>query len=200
MTQQRIEALLLLLPLLLLGCGSEEGRALCEAIEAQDLEAVEALIAQGADVNEHVRFRGSATRPTLLALSKLRTPSDRREAIAMALIEGGGDPNLSWSFGGGDGSPGETIYVLAVVAEGGSVRVIEGLLDAGARVAGQPRGGAALIAAARANQVEVLRLLIDAGANIDYKDKTGDTPLGAAVKARAQEAIFYLEELGASEW
>ena len=114
--------------------------------------------------------------------------------------EAGGDPNLSWSFGGGDGSPGHTIFVLTVVAGAGRATVVDAMLKAGAEVGGQPRGGDALVAAAGGNHVEVLRILTDAGADLNYKDRSGDTPLGAAVEAGAREAISFLEERGAREW
>lgn len=191
---------LLLLAVLQGACNSEEGRALCEAIEAEDLEAVEALIAEGANVNESVRFRGSTTRPLRVALTNLSIPSERREAIAIAAIQAGGDPDLSWSYGGSsEGSSGYAMYAIIFPARSGSVRTIEALIEAGAQIGG-PTGGEALLAAAAANQVEVLRVLTAAGANVNYKDRSGDTPLGAAVEAGAKEAISFLDELNASEW
>jgi len=196
----RTLAVLILLPFMLAACGSEEGAALCEAINTEDLEAVEALIAQGADVNEHLRFQGNFTQPTRIALSKVTLESERRDAIAIAVLEAGGDPNLAWSFGGGAGSSGHTIFVLTVVAGAGRTAVVDAMLKAGAEVDGQPRGGDALVAAAKGDHVEILSTLIDAGADMNYKNRGGDTPLGAAVEARAREAIAFLEERGAREW
>ena len=198
MKSPRLTLCLLLTAALQSACGSEEGRALCEAVNSADLAAVEALIAQGADVNETVRFQGNFTKPVRIALSHSGM-SERYAAVALAVIAAGGDPNLSWSFGGGDGSPGYTMYALAGVAAGGSAKVVGALLAAGARVEGE-QGGAALVAAARANQVEVLRLLADAGADLNFKERSGDTPLGAAVEAGANEAVSFLEERGAREW
>ncbi len=189
---------LLLAMVFQIACGSDEGRALCEAVNTADLAAVETLIAQGADVNENVRFQGNRTKPVRIALSNSGL-SERYAAIALAVIAAGGEPNLSWSFGGGDGTPGYTMYALAGVARGGSAQVVEALLAAGARVEGE-QGGDALIAAARGNHVEVLRLLADAGADLNFKERSGDTALGAAVEAGAREAIAFLEERGASEW
>jgi ankyrin repeat protein len=91
------------------------------------------------------------------------------------------------------------MYALAGVASGGSTKVVEALLAAGARVDGE-QGGDSLIAAARANHVEVLRLLADAGADLNFKERSGDTPLGVAVEAGAREAVGFLEERGAREW
>jgi len=199
MMRPRCAPLLLLLAVFQGACGSPEGKALCEAAFTRDLEAVEALIAQGADVNETVRFQGSQTKPVRIALGSAHM-GDRGEAIALAVIEAGGDPNLSWSFGGSsEGGRSSTMYALAVVARGGSVKVVDALLKAGATVEGD-QGGEALIAAARTNHVEILRLLADAGAPVNYMDDLADTPLGAAVEAGAREAIAFLEERGAREW
>ncbi len=181
-------------------CGSEEGRALCEAIQTENLDAVRALIANGADGNENVTFEGSMTKPIRLAAMKLDPPNEIRESIAIAVLDAGGDPDLSWSFGGSsEGGKSYTIYALAVVARGGSVKAIEAFVKAGATVEGPP-GGSALVAAARANHVDVLRLLADAGAPLNYMDDMNDTPLGAAVESGAREAIAFLDELGAREW
>jgi len=198
MKRPLLTLLLVLTGALLSACGSEEGRALAEAVNTADLAAVETLIAEGADVNENVRFQGNFTKPVRLALSNSGL-SERHEGIALAVIAAGGDANLSWGSGGGEGDPGYTTYALAIVARGGSAKVVEALLVAGARVEGEP-GGAALIAAARGNHVEILRLLADAGANLNYKERAGDTALGAAVEAGAREAIAFLEERGAREW
>lgn len=151
---------------------SPEVQMLLTAARRGDLAGVEKALADGADINEHLRFQGGSTQPTRVA----------------------------WSFGGGDGSPGNTLYALANVAGTGRTAIVEAMLKAGAEVAGQPRGGDALVAAARGDHVEVLRSLIDAGADMNYKNRSGDTPLGAAVEAGAREAIAFLEQRGVREW
>ena len=185
----------------LVGCGSAEGKALCEAIWTEDVAAVEVLLSQGTDPNERVTFQGRLSSPWRQAINKLDVPTDTRETIALAALEAGGDPNLSWSWsGGGDNPKSYTMYALEIPARGGSVRLVEALIAAGVRVGAEP-GGEALIAAAGAGQVEVLRVLVDAGAPLDYKSSdSGDTPLGAAVDSASREAIDYLDSLGAREW
>ena len=192
MTKLRTGMSLLLLAVILAACASEKGRALREAIRGEDLEVVEALIADGADVNDLMFFEGAVTTPTQIAVQMLSLPNGEQEAITLAVFQNGGDPNLAW------GDP--TMYALAYVARVGSAPVVQAMVDAGADIEGQERGGWALIEAARANHVEVLRILLDARAPLDFKNTMGDTALGAAVDAGAKEAIEFLESQGAREW
>lgn len=190
----------LVLAVSLAGCGSEEGKALCQAVWDEDLEAVESLLARPTDPNEHVTFHGHLSSPWRVAVDKLGLPNEQREAIALAVLEAGGDPDLSW----GNTPPGEAsetihTYALEVPAGGGSTRVVEAMIRAGARVREEP-GGEALVAAARSGQVEVLELLLDAGAPLDFKSQSGRTALGEAVDAVNREAIALLEARGATEW
>ena len=197
----RYTVLLLVLALVPMGCRSEQGSALYEAIDSEDLEAVEVLISQGANVNERFWFQGSLATPMQIALKKLSVANEANEAIALAMIEAGGNPNIAWGVGStSEGEPGESMYALSIVARSGRLGVVEALIEAGANVEGSEQGGKAMIAAAGANRVEVLRVLLDAGADMSYKGDAGNTPLGAAVEAKAHEAIAFLEDRGASEW
>ncbi|MDX1382169.1 MAG: ankyrin repeat domain-containing protein, partial [Thermoanaerobaculia bacterium] len=139
--------------------------------------------------------------PMRLAVTQLDLPTEPREAIALAVLEAGGRPDLVWSMhaGAGENPTVYTTYGLEVPASGGSERLVAALIDAGAPVTGKA-GGAALIRAAANGHVDVLRVLVDAGAPLDHKDEMGETALGAAVTAANREAIELLESAGAREW
>jgi beta-lactamase regulating signal transducer with metallopeptidase domain len=171
---------------------TEADRALLEAAEANDIAAIQELLARGANVNASLSGDGS---PLIAAAGR-----GRMEAVRL-LLDRGADPNLAVS---GDGNP------LIAAAQGGHVEVVQMLLDRDARVNEVVPGDEnALIQAAGAGRVAVVRLLIQRRADVNARvfaepapwRPQGEwrTPLSMARKSKNREVIELLTAAGARE-
>jgi ankyrin repeat protein len=179
---------------LLCGCGAAAGEvdpnevdadgttALHWAVHRGDLDAVQALLAAGADVDAANRY---GVRPAYLA-------AENGDATLMrALLAARADPAAVFAEG-------ETLLMTA--ARTGDVATIEALLEAGADVdATESRGGqTALMLAAAENNAPAIAALLKAGANRDAVEGRGElTALAFAVRAGAVDAVTALLEAGA---
>ena len=97
---------------------------------------------------------------------------------------------------------------LAAAAENGHVQVVEFLIEQGADIDEVgvhdfgdsrkiPREGAPLHKAAARGDVAMAKLLVNKGANINTPDRLGRTPLRRAREEKQEEAVRYLESIGA---
>jgi ankyrin repeat protein len=199
--------------------GKRTGKAfasLHRAVEADDLGEVQRLLAEGAKADradgEHQRRPAHLARsaPVLAALldagAKVDGPDKHGNtplmlaaqgghpgALAMVqlLIERGADLNKR--------ARGSQQTPLTAAAGGGELDIVEGLLEAGAKV--RCKDYSPLHAAAAKGRVEVIKRLLDAGAEVDAWSHDGvgkRTPLGEAACCGHLEAARLLLAAGAS--
>lgn len=166
---------------------------LAEAAMKQDISAVRALLAQGADVNAPgndgtpalhwiVRVDDVETARLLVRAGADATRADRygvtplylacangNAAMIRLLLEGGADPNKS-------DPTGETPLMTAVRA--GTLDAVRVLLERGAMLdARDPTfQQTALMLAVRQNHPEVVRFLVQRGADVNARTRTGEPP------------------------
>lgn len=163
----RAIALALTLQMGILGgaSGEEMGVMLIRAVEQGDLDAVDAAIANGDDLEQ----RDAARRTPLLIAVRLD-----RVAIALALIAAGADVNAKDAI---DDTP-----FLYAGAEGRNA-ILRAILASGrANLADTNRyGGTALIPAAHHGHPETVRLLLATDIDIDHVNRLGWTALMEAV-------------------
>ncbi|MCP5086108.1 MAG: ankyrin repeat domain-containing protein [Rhodobacteraceae bacterium] len=155
-----------LLPLLLLASSlSVSATPLQKAIEARDVEAVQALLQQGADVNELGDYGETALTAAILSGSDAIVP--------LLLDSGAGIANRN--------SGGFTPLHAAAYTNNESVAAL--LVERGASIDDQQNkaGVTALSIAAEENHLGVARVLTDHGAGVDLADMNGYTPLTRAI-------------------
>lgn len=143
------------------------GARLVEAARANDLEAVRALLARGANVDDGVDGDGTAL---------IVAAGQGNLHMVDALLQMGATVDKCWS---GDGN------ALIAAATKGRTEVVARLLQAGAHVdAICPYDETALINASRAGHLDVVRQLVERGANVNlgaWADaKRWRTPLNQA--------------------
>ena len=163
---------------------------LLDSIEKDDVDAVAALLARGANVDARARFRGAACCLTALGLAALRNRLD----IATRLIEAGADVNAR----GLDGGPTPLHWAAAERARD----TAEALLAAGAdvnAVAGNDHHRTPLHMAVDRMFADdgVAQLLIGRGANVNARTKSGETPLHQAVWRSGHRLATALLDAGA---
>lgn len=192
------------------------GNALVEAAGAGDLQAVEGLLAEGANPDGFAAD-GKPRRPLVAAVDA------GSQIILEVLLKAGADPNLANPIqpgGKGGHSPlvqavlngraplvrtllgkgakpnhpdGQRRYPLSVAAGTGSVELTNILLAAGAG----PKWGAPLTAAAEGNHVDLIEILAAKGADPNATTYHGIAPLFAAAQANHVAAIKALLARGA---
>lgn len=160
--------------------------ALTEAIERRDVDAVEQLLAAGADPNG----RNNAWSP-LTASVVADTVEGRHSDLTRRLLRAGADPNPA----------GVPPIVKTVNQQGRRDELIDVLLDAGADInATDPRTGSTLLheAAALYDDPALVSRLLDAGARIDARDHRDRTPLQLAAGAHHGQVTVALLAAGAT--
>ena len=148
-----------------------------------DVEAVRALLREGADVN-------AAQGDGMTALHWASLEGDR--AMAEVLLYAGASVSAMTRLG--DYTP------LHLAAQGGHDQVVTALLKAGADANARTATGAAtpLHFAAGAGSVEAVNALLDAGALVDEPERQwGHTPLMWAAEANRVDAVSALLARGA---
>ncbi len=158
-----------------------DGLALVAAAKAADVEAVQRLLEQGADVDE--RQPDGAT-----ALHWAAFRDDQR--IAAMLIGAGAGVNAANELGA---TP------LWIAAENGSAPMVERLLAAGADAnVTLPEGETPLMTASRSGSAGGVRALIDAGADVNAAERSrGQTALMWAVAQGHDDVAGILVRHGA---
>jgi len=179
---QRFIAGLLLVLLATTLSASPAGTSLADASGRGDVQAVRALVQQGADVNA----RGvDGTSPLHHAVS-----SDHLD-VADLLLKAGANVAAADRYG---------VTPLSLAALNGNASIIRRLLDAGADPnAADPTGETALMTAAKTGMPDAMRVLVDAGARVDARDtQFQQTALMLAVRENHPAAVTFLLERGAA--
>ena len=187
-------------------------RALVAAIRSRDVSAARAAIAAGASLTarlpvvedsfENRRQGGLEYQTAVWVIVRemvgmtFTGPGGEDRAklveIARAIFEAGGDPNASVSV-----RRGRKHLIEDAVSYGGP-ELIQVMVDAGLDVRGEA-AGSALLSACYVERDDVALTLIRAGANVNYRSRTGETPLAAAVSNRRVALIDALKRAGATE-
>jgi uncharacterized protein len=158
------------------------GAGLQQAVERNDLTAVNRLIRAGADAK---RANGYGVTPLHLAAT------NGNAAMIDRLIAAGADPNAALPDG-------ETVLMTA--ARTGRADAMATLIRHGANVHARERlkGQTALMWAAAENNADAIRVLVEAGAKVSERSKSGAfTPLLFAVRGGHGAAVKALIDAGA---
>lgn len=156
-----------------------QNQILLQAIKNQDLEGVNAALANGADANA-----GYPNYFPALVLAASRG----NLAIFNTLLEAGADVNL-------DTGEGETALMYAAV--GGHLEMAQILIKKGADVNvqdGGDAGGTALMNAAAGGHIEIVKLLLANGADASTKNLYGDTALTLAQQNGYPQIVELLKQ------
>jgi ankyrin repeat protein len=141
-------------------------RPMYEAIAANNVSAVRALIAQGFDTRQIVDDRGNQAIDIAIEMG---APD-----VCALLLESVGDTELERKW---------LARMLYPAIENGSTATVRLLLAAGADPSASPYATPVLSLAVRKGDAELVGVLIAAGAPVDVTDSAGDTPLYSAVVA-----------------
>jgi uncharacterized protein len=155
-----------------------------QAVQANDLTAVRALLADGATAKTTVN---AVTRYGVTPLTLAAINGDA--AIVGHLLRAGANPNAAMPDG-------ETVLMTA--ARTGRADVIEALVKAGADVHAREgaKGQTALMWAAADDNADAIKALVAVGAKLDDRSKGGFTPYLFAVRGGHLAAVRALLELG----
>ena len=153
---------------------------LLAAVQEGDAAAVQALLADGADVN-----RPAADGATALHwAARLDLPG-----VARVLLAAGADAGAANAFG---------VTPLALAAVNGSAAMLDTLLRAGGDPNAPGAGGeTALLTAARAGRADAVRTLVAHGADVNAAQRAGQTPLMWAAAEGHIETLRALIDAGA---
>ena len=186
--------------------GGPNEEALVAATLAHDAGKVQQLLTAGADPNKAVTHAGQNQSAWSLALERFNPKQDRQAQIdiVQAMLKSGADPDSAWGTNGGDvpqtlSSVGRrsfsTRFPIDLAMYAGDPAVVGAILRTKPQAAG---GAAALAVAIERRQNDVAHLLVEAG--IDVNSNYGAlTPLLAAIEARDEAMVTYLEQHGARE-
>jgi ankyrin repeat protein len=153
---------------------------LVKAARACDLDEIERLATDGADVN--ARFDDSST-PLMIAVG------DGDMEMVSALFGRGAAVDPA-------NNAGATALMIATIE--GHLEIVRALLERGVQVNAQDeRGWTALRFAVSMNETEILRLLLDAGADVNLADKDGATALMQAAGENSTRSLKALLDAGA---
>ena len=141
-------------------CSDDGTTPLHWAVEYDDLEDVDLLVKAGAHVDALDRYRMT---PLFYAVT------NRDALITERLLAAGANPN-------GSGQSGDTLLMIA--ARGGSVDVLQALLEKGASVKATDEVAqeTALMWAVRSNNVKAVKILLDRGADVNARTREGEMP------------------------
>ena len=153
---------------------------LVEAVQRQDLEAVESLLVEHANVDAP---QADGATPLAWAAHWDALP------IADLLIRAGANVNAPNDLG---------VTPLMLASSNGSAPMVDKLLQARADpTVARPTGETALMMASRSGTVAVVRLLIAQGADVNAATTRGHTALMWAAAERHSDVVRVLAEFGA---
>jgi len=161
---------------------ADEETALLFAAMRGDVEAVNALLDNGADVN--VKHEDGWNGLMLAAVNG-------HSLVVQALLDKGAKVDAKENL------MGQTALIWAV--KGGHAAIVKILLKAGANVNDRDKfGGTALTRAASNGQAQILNTLLEAGADINAREYDGDTAVIEATAEGHLEIIQALLKAGAN--
>lgn len=153
---------------------------LADAAQRQDVAAVKALIAEGADLNA-----AQADGMTALHWAVYHDDFSTTEE----LVKAGADVKAANRYG---------VTPLSLGCVNGNTKIVELLLSHGADVdATLPGGETALMTAARTGKTGPVKALLDHKANVNAKERTGQTAIMWAAAEGHAEVVKLLIEAGA---
>ena len=167
------------------GDKTQRTMALISATWANDLETIQQLLKEGADINGYKKHI-----PLLDATAWYR--DEKSLEVAKFLIQAGADPNRS--------VPGKDTALINVCYNKEKVSLIPLLLEAGADVNKQGREGRTAIGVLSDTEgvsVEAVKQLLKAGANPNIKNEFGGTALTLALHQENYDLVPLLIEAGA---
>ena len=169
------------LPALAVEVRAADDTQLADAAMRRDLTAVQALLAQGVDVDAP----GSDGTPALHWFVRVGDAGAVR-----LLLDAGARATLATRLG---------VTPLALASANGDAATMALLLDAGAEVnAVDPAGETPLMVAIRTGEIAAVRLLLDRGATVDARDRASQqTPLMIAVRENRPAIVQLLVARGA---
>ena len=155
------------------------------AIEDGNVQLIEMLIQQGADINHKCGF---GVVPLLVAVR-----NDDIQTVNL-LLEHGADPNFCTQ----KHAKGKTILMESV--QRNNKEITEALLNANARVNDITKisGNSALILATVHGSIECIKILLQRGSNLDHQNYNGETALCMAAILGSVESIEILLQHNAS--
>ena len=161
-------------------------QALHAAIRSRDVEAAEAAIKAGANVNEEERTTG--LRPLSLAIG-----FGNVAAVRLLLKHGAGShaSDLSHNL---DESLGGFVEVTRLLLEHGADPNAPPPTDDGTPASRTP-----LMAAVALGRIKIAQALLDAGADPDRRNDKGETALDLAIKAENDELVDLLRKVTSKE-
>ncbi len=202
----------------------QDGDELIEAVQHQDLDAVKKLVEAGVDVNyqepsyatpgltiacmynyaDIAKYLVAKGADVNLKNKDGDTPlmaaaSSSKELVEL-LLEKGADVRAA----GRDSLTALTHAITGVLAERVTTDVAALLLEKGANVdeaapSGAMQGYTCLMMAARNARPDIVKFLVGKGANVNAKAGDGNTPLSLARKAKDEDMVKLLVELGAKD-
>lgn len=172
-----IVCLLLLTAVFARATATDRSAELFQAVKDYDPVVVQVLLMQGAD------------------------PSGKDETGRSALMMSV-TPSIMWVLKGKSGSgkaPTDVIFTKEAKTQEALLQVVKLLLDSGAEVNAQDKGGCTALAYAASNGLtKAVELLLDRGAEINMKDNDGRTALMMASSRGFTEVVRLLLQKGAA--
>lgn len=202
----RSHAIALLIMASALGCsrvetppyGGERESALVAATAANDVAKVQQLLASGADPNKMVPHEGRNQSAWRLALDNFRPGHAEQLEIVRAMLQAGANTDAAWgtSRGTSQRAPRRQDQIpLLIAMQHPDPQLVRAILDAKRDALER---GTALVMAIERRQTEIAHLLVDSGLDVNVHPGA-NTPLLAAIEARDEAMMIYLEQHGARE-
>jgi ABC-type sugar transport system substrate-binding protein len=180
--------------------GGDPERALVAATDLRDAAKVHALLVSGADPNKMIQLEGHSRSAWSVALQKFRPGNPEQIEIIRALLKAGANPDVVWGATEGSGTGPRAHAVgnmepLLVAMLHPDPQVVQAILAAKRNAVG---GETSLVMAIESGQTQIAHLLVEAGVDVNCHPGA-NTPLLAAIEARDEAMMVYLEDHGARE-